>query len=63
MIVRLIRASVGLSALKMIRLAHCCLAPWLTGWWVRLATGGVLMKRTIHIKRERELGSENGGKR
>ena len=61
--VRFIPASVGLAALKMIRLAHCCLAPWLTGWWVRLATGGVLMKRTIHIKREHELGSENGGKR
>jgi hypothetical protein len=30
---------------------------------VLLATGGVLMKRTIHIKREHELGSANGGKR
>jgi hypothetical protein len=30
--VRFIPASVGLAALKMIRLAHCCLAPLLTGW-------------------------------
>jgi hypothetical protein len=35
----------------------------MAGRLVRLATGGVLMKRTIHIKREHELGSENGGKR
>jgi hypothetical protein len=30
---------------------------------VLLTTGGVLLKRTIHIKREHEVGSENGGKR
>jgi hypothetical protein len=56
-------ASVGLAARKMIRLAHCCLAPWLTGWGAASNWGEFSLKRTIHIKREYEPGSENGGKR